>query len=106
MKDFTSLGMFIVDEFEYRDARGELTGQSKAPQIGGGGTYAAIGARIWLQPNRIGMIIDRGKDFDPSMQTILSEYGTAMWHFRDQMDHKTTRAVNRYRGDHREWVIK
>lgn len=73
MPKFTSLGYFIVDEFHYLDARGDPTGkQSRAQvrltelfdtsilityipishfylytQIGGGGTYAAIGARLW-----------------------------------------------------------
>lgn len=44
-----TLGMFILDTFRYED---EQTGQDlgdhgKGEQIGGGGTYFAVGARIW-----------------------------------------------------------
>ncbi|KLO15658.1 hypothetical protein SCHPADRAFT_250738 [Schizopora paradoxa] len=63
---FVSLGMFIIDQFEFLDAEGKKTGEELEPQvtdvvsilqfcvlnyqglqIGGGGVYAAIGARIW-----------------------------------------------------------
>ena len=66
---FVSLGMFIIDEFSFADEDGKPTGRTLAPQvsssryfdksldadreyctrvqIGGGGTYASIGARIW-----------------------------------------------------------
>ncbi|EEB90010.1 hypothetical protein MPER_11842, partial [Moniliophthora perniciosa FA553] len=47
-----TLGMFIIDEFEYLDEQGNPTGKQSTFQIGGGGTYAAIGARIWLQPDQ------------------------------------------------------
>lgn len=44
-----TLGMFIIDEFSYLAADGHIdpSRQAPAPQIGGGGTYAIIGARIW-----------------------------------------------------------
>lgn len=69
-REFVSLGMFIIDEFTFVDDKGEPTGQTLPPQvralsicsiriynsklpcddqIGGGGTYAAIGARIWCR---------------------------------------------------------
>lgn len=44
---FVTLGLFIIDEFTFMDEDGRPTGRYLAPQIGGGGTYAAIGARIW-----------------------------------------------------------
>ena len=74
---------------------------SSPSQIGGGGTYAALGARIWLPPNKIGMIVDRGSDFPPEIQKSLDAYGESMWLFRDDASRTTTRAVNSYRGDHR-----
>ena len=30
---FVSLGMFIIDEFEYLDERGEETGEKQRPQV-------------------------------------------------------------------------
>ncbi|KAH7930302.1 Ribokinase-like protein [Leucogyrophana mollusca] len=69
--------------------------------IGGGGTYATIGARIWLPADKLGMIIDRGHDFPLEIDSKLSSYGSEMWHFRGHSDRGTTRALNSYRGDHR-----
>jgi hypothetical protein len=69
-RKFVSLGLFIIDEFAFADATGKPTGLSLSPQerpvsipprfesspaylslnffqIGGGGTYATIGARVW-----------------------------------------------------------
>lgn len=70
-----TLGMFIIDEFEYLEEQGSKTGKTQPPQeshdtfvttaassyltilqIGGGGTYAAIGARIWS--NAIRFVVD------------------------------------------------
>ncbi|KAJ7937235.1 Ribokinase-like protein [Mycena leptocephala] len=84
---FVSLGMFILDD----------------SQIGGGGTYACIGARVWLSPSQVGMIIDRGSDFPSSMERKLAEFGgDEMWFYRHQPT-GTTRALNTYRGDHRSF---
>ncbi|KAJ7283869.1 Ribokinase-like protein [Mycena rebaudengoi] len=100
---FVTLGMFIIDEFSFLDDNGKECEDSKAiaPQIGGGGTYASIGARIWLPPSEVGMIIDRGPDFPPSMETQLAAYGS-VWMYRSQTV-GTTRAMNTYRGDHRSF---
>ena len=68
-RQFVSIGMFIIDEFSFADEKGNPTGKSMVAQvsskqlngrsnfrsyttltlvqIGGGGTYASIGARIW-----------------------------------------------------------
>ncbi|KAF8211324.1 Ribokinase-like protein [Mycena galopus ATCC 62051] len=104
MLHFATLGMFIIDEFSFLDENGNqsTTAQPLAPQIGGGGTYAAIGARVWLSPSQVGMIIDRGSDFPPSMESKLAEFGQEMWFYRNQPS-GTTRALNTYRGDHRSF---
>lgn len=64
-RHFVSLGMFIIDQFAYLDEDGNPTGRTlpaqvsarylvrpglalRKVQIGGGGTYANIGARIWF----------------------------------------------------------
>ncbi len=91
-------------------------------QIGGGGTYATIGARIWLirtyrlkcdgidhvlcrlSADQLGMIIDRGRDFPEDVYAALMNYGEQMWVFRDRDDGLNTLALNLYRGEHRESV--
>ncbi|KAF7776378.1 hypothetical protein Agabi119p4_4771 [Agaricus bisporus var. burnettii] len=100
---FVTLGLFIVDEFEFKDENGEPTGKTLKSQIGGGGTYAVIGARMWLPPGRIGMIVDKGYDFPKEIEEKLLGYGEDMWLFRDQPDHPTTRALNSYHGDYRNF---
>ncbi|KAF9534408.1 Ribokinase-like protein [Crepidotus variabilis] len=100
-KTFVTLGMFIIDEFSFTDEQGNPTGRTLAPQIGGGGTYAAIGARIWLPAERVGMVVDKGNDFPRDIEEKLVAYGKDMWLFRDQPNRGTTRAVNSYRGEQR-----
>lgn len=103
MKHFVSLGLFILDEFEFLDAEGKPTGKTQPTQIGGGGTYAAIGARIWLPASAVGQLVDRGTDFPAWVQQKLDHYGSDMWYFRDQTSTQTTRAVNRYHGELRHF---
>ncbi|PVG01049.1 Ribokinase-like protein [Serendipita vermifera] len=100
---FTTLGMFILDRFEYLDEHGNPTGREAEEQIGGGGTYAAIGARIFLSDNQISMLVDKGNDFPEQVQNTLGSYGSNMWVLRDQPDVGTTRALNLYRGEHRSF---
>ncbi|KAF5393902.1 hypothetical protein D9757_000213 [Collybiopsis confluens] len=100
-KTFVTLGMFIIDEFSFTDSAGSTTSDYAAQQIGGGGTYAAIGARIWLPPRDIGMIVDKGYDFPSDIESKLKLYGDDMWLFRSQTQAQTTRALNIYKGDQR-----
>jgi len=65
------------------------------------GTYAAVGARMFLEPGEIGMIVDKGNDFPTEIMERLLSYGNDMWQFRDRQDVLTTRAVNKYVGQHR-----
>ncbi|KAJ7179329.1 Ribokinase-like protein [Mycena filopes] len=102
MPHFATLGMFIIDEFKFLEPDSEVTSRTLAPQIGGGGTYAAIGARVWLPPTQVGMIIDKGPDFPPTMESTLAEFGSEMWIYRNQPV-ATTRALNTYHGDHRSF---
>ncbi|KAG8830343.1 hypothetical protein FRC17_005029 [Serendipita sp. 399] len=100
-RTFMTLGMFIMDRFEYLDEDGQPTGREAEEQASGGGTYAAIGARMFLPDEQVAMIVDRGHDFQPSVQETLNSYGNRMWIFRDHQDRETTRALNLYRGEHR-----
>lgn len=98
-RHFVTLGMFIIDQFAFLDEHGAPTDKTWPDQIGGGGTYASIGARIWLAPDRLGMIVDRGHDFPEDIQRKLDSYGTEMWLYRDDASRGTTRALNEYKGE-------
>jgi hypothetical protein len=51
------------------------------------------------------MIIDKGVDFPREIDAALRTYGESMWLFREKPDAaSTTRALNSYTGDHREYV--
>ena len=54
-----------------------------------------------LSAENIVMMIDKGRDFPSDLQALLENYGKEMWHFRENPERLTTRAVNRYFGDHR-----
>lgn len=45
----STLGMFIIDQFRFEDevTKQDLGDKGLGHQIGGGGTYFAIGARMW-----------------------------------------------------------
>ncbi|KAH8830317.1 Ribokinase-like protein, partial [Flagelloscypha sp. PMI_526] len=110
-KHFVSLGMFIVDEFSFKTTTGESINKSIPSQvasaftIGGGGTYAALGARIWLSAEDVGMIVDRGNDWGRQIPRTIrkSMFGKEMWLFRDDPSRVTTRALNAYVGDVRNF---
>lgn len=57
-----------------------------------------------LPASDVGMIIDKGVDFPQEIDAALKTYGESMWFFREQPDAATTRALNTYTGDHREYV--
>lgn len=89
--------MFIIDRFEYSNATPSAAQPDKQPeeQMGGGGTYAMVGARLFLPPTLVGIIIDVGTDFPPDIMTNLKAYGDEMFAFRKR-DRLTTRALNLY----------
>ncbi|GJJ07355.1 hypothetical protein Clacol_001556 [Clathrus columnatus] len=93
-KDLISLGMFIIDDvvFAYES---EQVLQNRSSQIGGGGTYAVIGARMFLNAQDIGMIVDKGEDFTDHIENALLSFGKDMWYFRSR-EGPTTRATNTY----------
>jgi ribokinase len=44
-------------------------------EIGGGVLYAAAGARLWLEPERIGIVTRVGRDFPFALDRLLAEAG-------------------------------
>lgn len=91
--DFVTMGMFIIDDIEY------LAPTPPVKDIlGGAGTYSALGARL-LSPGplstSVGWIIDRGSDFPPALDDLVSTWETSAL-IRDTPDRLTTRGWNGY----------
>ncbi|KAH9999424.1 Ribokinase-like protein [Russula vinacea] len=49
------------------------------------------------------MIVDKGVDFPQPIDAALKTYGESMWLFREQPGTATTRSLNTYTGDHRDF---
>ncbi|KAG0141042.1 hypothetical protein CROQUDRAFT_674331 [Cronartium quercuum f. sp. fusiforme G11] len=99
--------MFILDSFEYTsdyNATHKPTFNPDEWHIGGGGTYAAIGARMWLRPEQILMIIHKGQDFPPEVEQRLLSYSPSLFTFVSDPSHpRTTRALNTYSNTRRDF---
>ncbi|OCF43575.1 hypothetical protein I317_02593 [Kwoniella heveanensis CBS 569] len=93
-----TLEQFIVDTFSRINEGGVERPVLQPDQIGGGGTYAIIGARMFLPPRKLGMIIDyTPESLSKSTRDELCGYGEDMWAFRIREDaHPTARALNTY----------
>ncbi|GAA5896939.1 hypothetical protein JCM8208_006118 [Rhodotorula glutinis] len=88
-----SLGTALLDEFRWLDGDGRESSRPREVRLGGGGTYAAIGARVWTR--EVGLLVDRGPDFPPAVQRQLDSFGP-IWHYRDVVT-PTPRALNVFR---------
>ncbi|KAF9018062.1 Ribokinase-like protein [Hymenopellis radicata] len=104
MASFASLGTVLVDNFHYYD-----TDKSENPRIerhlGGGGLYAAIGARMWLEPQDIEISVGgrRPEEDDDLSQVfgVLDEFGEDMWQWDPEQD--VLQANIEYRGQERSF---
>ncbi|KAI5846378.1 Ribokinase-like protein [Morchella snyderi] len=106
--DFTTLGMFIIDEIHSGPPNARTVVRDA---IGGAGTYSIIGARLFSPPpysHRIGWIVDAGRDFPPAIRAQLKALDTNLL-LRESHDRLTTRGWNSYGSgsggadDHREF---
>lgn len=92
--DFVTLGMFIIDDIEYRPPKPPLTNI-----IGGAGTYSALGARLFSPAptlsRSVGWIVDEGSDFPSSVKSTISSWETGV-SFRYDPSRLTTRGWNGY----------
>lgn len=92
----TSLGLFIIDENQYPES------WNRKPEfdiIGGGLSYALIGARIVSGSKYaadISGIVDMGTDFPIELKHQIESWGTGV-KFRANPDRLTSRGVNIYR---------
>lgn len=90
------MGMFILDEIHFPDKEPVFN------VIGGAGTYAVIGGRMFS--NRIGWIVDRGSDFPQQVTDTLNGWQVdTVW--RVDNTRKTTRGWNLY-GHNEERAFK
>ncbi|KAJ8106006.1 hypothetical protein ONZ43_g7208 [Nemania bipapillata] len=93
--DFVTLGMFIIDDIEYLPSTPPVK-----DILGGAGTYSALGARLFSPPPRagsVGWIVDKGSDFPPDLETLISSWGTSVL-LRETPERLTTRGWNGYNG--------
>lgn len=95
---FTTLGLFIIDENQYPES------WNREPEyniIGGGASYALIGARFASGPDlgkRVCAIIDKGSDFPVEVEDEINSWGTGTL-FRLDASRLTTRGANIYAED-------
>ncbi|KAI0470163.1 Ribokinase-like protein [Xylaria cf. heliscus] len=91
--DFVTLGMFIIDDIEYLPPTPPVK-----DILGGAGTYSALGARLLSPPPRsrsVGWIVDKGSDFPPDLETLITSWGTSVL-LRETPKRLTTRGWNGY----------
>ncbi|KAF3767368.1 hypothetical protein M406DRAFT_39374 [Cryphonectria parasitica EP155] len=95
--DFVTLGMFIIDDIEYRPPR-----PAERDVLGGAGSYAALGARLFspapTESQTVGWVVDKGSDFPPSVSTLIDSWTTSAL-VRHDLDRLTTRGWNGYVDD-------
>ncbi|KAJ5682454.1 hypothetical protein N7462_005619 [Penicillium macrosclerotiorum] len=90
---FTSLGLVVLDEvhFPERTALYNI--------LGGSGTYATLGARLFLPPpisHSLGWMLHVGHDFPRSAEELLESWSTTLMIAR-QADQKSTRGLLEYK---------
>ncbi|RKF59564.1 Protein MAK32 [Erysiphe neolycopersici] len=93
--DFCTLGMFILDEIHYPPPKLPVS-----DVLGGAGTYAAIGARLFSPAplsKRISWIVDAGSDFPTSIIPLIKSWETSVL-LRINSSRLTTRGLNSYDG--------
>ena len=72
--------------------------------LGGGGLYGLIGARFFLPPTELKILVDRapgGADLRADLLAQVNEFGEGMWVWNEKKGAKMTRARIRYDGDTR-----
>ncbi|CED84062.1 Carbohydrate kinase PfkB [Phaffia rhodozyma] len=77
----SSLGTVLVDCFRFLNEDGSAAASSYN-RIGGGGFYAIVGARIWLQPSQLGIIVDTDPTGHPLEFKNLDRLGKDIWKWR------------------------
>ncbi|KAM0751968.1 Ribokinase-like protein [Meredithblackwellia eburnea MCA 4105] len=98
----TTLGTALLDSFEWEektelvnDQNGEeLKRRGRETRMGGGGVFWTVGARIWLKPDQVGQLVQRGPDFPSDVQETMDSFGP-IWYYID-VETPTPHALNTY----------
>ncbi|KAL6881623.1 Ribokinase-like protein [Trichoderma longibrachiatum] len=93
--DFVTFGMLILDDIDFAPPT-----PSRTNVLGGAGSYAALGARLFSPPplsSTVGWIVDQGSDFPPAVTALIDSWGTGAV-MRHDADRLTTRGWNGYGG--------
>jgi hypothetical protein len=72
--------------------------------LGGGGLYGLIGARFFLPPGELKILVDRapgGSDLRSDLEDQVNTFGENMWVWNQTKSTRMTRARIRYDGDTR-----
>jgi len=72
--------------------------------LGGGGLYCLIGARFFLPPTEMKILVDRaegGADLRDDLEAQVNEFGESMWVWNETKSTRMTHARIRYDGDTR-----
>ncbi|KAE8554422.1 hypothetical protein EYB25_002961 [Talaromyces marneffei] len=91
--DFCTLGMFIIDDIEFKPPTPSVHGI-----IGGAGSFAVVGARMVAGNDHgkaVSWIVDAGSDFPPDMMSTILSWNTGCV-IREDKGRLTTRAWNGY----------
>ncbi|RKF57046.1 putative pfkb family carbohydrate kinase [Golovinomyces cichoracearum] len=91
--DFCTFGMLIIDEIQYPPPRLPVSNI-----LGGAGTYAAVGARLFSPPplsKRICWVVDAGSDFPSKLTSLIQSWETSVL-LRKNPSRLTTRGINTY----------
>ena len=70
--------------------------------LGGGGLYGLIGARFFLPPSELKILVDRaqgGADLRDDLEAQVDKFGKEMWVWNETKNTRMTRARIRYDGD-------
>ncbi|KAL6858502.1 Ribokinase-like protein [Trichoderma novae-zelandiae] len=93
--DFVTFGMLILDDIDFAPPT-----PSRSNVLGGAGSYAALGARLFSPPplsSTVGWIVDQGSDFPPAVTALVDSWDTGAV-IRHDADRLTTRGWNGYGG--------
>ena len=91
--DFCTLGMLIIDDIQYAPPKPPLHNV-----LGGGGTFAVLGARLFRpypMSKDIGWTVHRGCDFPENLSAELDSWQTGL-QWINTPERQTTRALTEH----------
>jgi sugar/nucleoside kinase (ribokinase family) len=95
--DYVTLSNLIIDDIVLAD------GQSFMNILGGAGTHALVGMRVWS--DRLGYVATVGPDFDPKHRAMLEALGIDLSGFVERSGYTTARAWQLFEHDERRIEI-